>query len=331
VSRRGPRRRSLGLQALGLVVLLAALVSAIAGLIPGSSARLDHAAVGWLLGGVAAELIACGGYALLFHGVFSHGRHRVGLLRAAEIGLGELGAFVVVPTGLGGPALRIWALLRSGMPFEVLMARTVTHAPIFNLPYIGAALVLGLGVLSGIGPGHAPTFVALAPLTLVAGAGVLALALTLLSRLPRPDPIPRWQRIGRDVVDAVPAGLAALPRRLRRNPALVVWATAYWAGDCAVLVLAFHAAHGSAPLGTIVLGYMLGQLGNALPLPGGIGGVEPIMLGVLSASGVNVGLGGAAILLYRLISLGLQALLGALASLALVRGLRGVRGEAAEA
>jgi uncharacterized membrane protein YbhN (UPF0104 family) len=62
-----------------------------------------------------------------------------------------------------------------------------------------------------------------------------------------------------------------------------------------------------------VLGYMLGQLGNALPLPGGVGGVEPVMLGVLTASGVGAGVGAAAIVCYRAISLGIQAALGAVA------------------
>ena len=63
----------------------------------------------------------------------------------------------------------------------------------------------------------------------------------------------------------------------------------------------------------IVLAYMLGQLGNGLPLPGGVGGIEPIMRGVLIASGVNAGLGAAAIILYRFVSLGLQAAAGAVA------------------
>jgi uncharacterized membrane protein YbhN (UPF0104 family) len=66
---------------------------------------------------------------------------------------------------------------------------------------------------------------------------------------------------------------------------------------------------------------MLGQLGNTLPLPGGVGGVEPIMLGILTASGVNAGLGGAAIILYRLISLGLQTVLGGVATASLIRSL----------
>ncbi len=69
---------------------------------------------------------------------------------------------------------------------------------------------------------------------------------------------------------------------------------------------------------------MLGQLGNALPLPGGVGGVggvEPIMLGVLTASGINAGLGGAAIVLYRFVSLGLQTAGGTIAVAFLLRTL----------
>jgi uncharacterized membrane protein YbhN (UPF0104 family) len=79
--------------------------------------------------------------------------------------------------------------------------------------------------------------------------------------------------------------------------------------------------HGSAPLGVVVLAYMLGQLGNALPLPGGVGGVEPLMLGVLTASGVNLGLAAAAIVLYRFVSLGIQAVAGAIAVATLARDL----------
>jgi uncharacterized membrane protein YbhN (UPF0104 family) len=104
-------------------------------------------------------------------------------------------------------------------------------------------------------------------------------------------------------------------------PVLVLGATAYWAGDCVVLILAFHAAHGSAPVGVIVPAYMLGQLGNALPLPGGVGGVEPIMLGVLTASGVGAGLGGAAIIFARFVSLGMQVGVGTVATILLVRAL----------
>jgi uncharacterized membrane protein YbhN (UPF0104 family) len=103
---------------------------------------------------------------------------------------------------------------------------------------------------------------------------------------------------------------------------LLLAAVGYWAGDCGVLILAVHAAHGSAPVAIVVLAYMLGQLGNALPLPGGVGAVEPAMLGVLTASGVNVGLGAAAVVLYRFVSVGIQAAAAALAVTALVLALQ---------
>jgi uncharacterized membrane protein YbhN (UPF0104 family) len=315
------RARSLALQAALLAVLLGAVVFVIAGAAPGSGTRLRHASPVWIAVEVILELTACTAYAVLFHGVFSHGAYRLGYVRASQIALGELGAFVVVPTGAGGPALRIWALMRGGMPFPVVMSRTVVHAAIFNVPYIVAAIVLGTGVALGLGPGQAPLAVALAPLGVVLATVSVAGAAALFARTHRAAPRARWRRVGRDVIEAIPTGVRELPDRLRQ-PSLPLAATGYWAGDCGVLVAAFHAAHGSAPIGVIVLAYMLGQLGNALPLPGGVGGIEPIMLGVLTASGVNVGLGAAAIILYRLVSLGIQAALGAIAVATLVPSVR---------
>ena len=318
---RGRRGRSIALQVAVIAALLGAVAFVVAGIVPGSGQRLRHAARGWVAIEVVLELIACAAYALLFHGVFSYGKYRLGYLRAAQIGVGELGAFVVAPTGAGGPALRIWALLRGGMPFRILMRRTVIHAVIFNLPYVVAAILLGLTVALGVGSGHARTILALAPLGLVTGSLALVVVATRLARREMPEPGTRWRRIGRTVVQAVPDGFRELPRRLR-NPALVVEAIAYWGGDCGVLVVAFRAAHGAAPIAVIVLAYMLGQLGNALPLPGGVGAVEPAMLGVLTASGVNLGLGAAAVVLYRFVSLGIQAIGGALAVATLIPALQ---------
>jgi uncharacterized protein (TIRG00374 family) len=109
-----------------------------------------------------------------------------------------------------------------------------------------------------------------------------------------------------------PDGIREVPS-ITRDPRALLGALAFWAGDCAVLWAAFNAVGAVPPLGVVVLGYMLGQLGNALPLPGGVGGVEPVMLGVLTASGVDQATGAAAIVCYRAIALGVQAALGAIA------------------
>ena len=304
--------RSLLLRALLLGAVLAAVAVTLVDLIPGSSRRLADSAPGWTAVAVALELIACASYAVLFHGVFSRSPYILSFLRSSQIAIGELGAFAVVPTGAGGPALRIWALIRSGMPFRTVMARTVTHVPIFNLPYVLAAVLLGTAVALHIGPGHAPTAVALAPLGVVIVAVTVTVGATAYVRAHPSRPRAGWRGTGREALDAVPEGLRDVPARLR-EPALPLAAAGYWAGDCGVLVVAFHAVHGSAPLGVIVLAYMLGQLGSVLPLPGGVGGVEPAMLGVLTASGVDLGLGAAAVVIYRFVSLGIQAVAGTVA------------------
>jgi uncharacterized membrane protein YbhN (UPF0104 family) len=307
-------------RAIALVALLIGVALAIAGLVPGSGSRLTDAAAGWVAGAVIVELGAIVAYVLQFHDGFSAPEHPLSLVRSAEVAVGELGAFLVVPTGAGGPALRIWALLCSGFAFPVLIRRIVVQTVIFNLPYLATALVLGTTVALGVGPGHAPLAVALAPLGVAAVAVALVGFITALARGRHRAPPAGWRRLGWQAIQAIPDGLRELPAGLRR-PILVIGASLYWAGDCAVLVLAFHAAHGSASLGVILPAYMLGQLGNALPLPGGVGGVEPIMLGVLTASGVNAGLGGAAIVLYRFVSLGLQTAGGTIAVALLLRTL----------
>jgi uncharacterized protein (TIRG00374 family) len=311
------RYRSLLVQVAATAALLGLVAFVISGVVPGSRGRLQNAAIGWITVAAVVELLACAAYAWLFHGVFSHAEYRVERRRATQIALGELAGFVVSPTGAGGPALRLWALIRGGMPFPVVMTRSVVHYVVFSIPYIVAALLLGIGAILGIGVGHAQNALALAPVGVVIAAALFAIGASRLARRPARSHA-RWRRIGRDMIQAVPNGTRETPRRLRRERALLIAAVGYWAADCAVLVLAFHAAHGSAPIAVITLAYMLGQLGNALPLPGGVGGVEPAMLGVLTSSGVDLGLGAAAVVLYRFVSLGLQSIAGAIAVTTLI-------------
>jgi uncharacterized membrane protein YbhN (UPF0104 family) len=146
----------------------------------------------------------------------------------------------------------------------------------------------------------------------VAAALVVVGAIAAAMRLRRLDRPSGWRHTLREVLRVVPDGLRDVPGLLR-DPCAVLGAVGFWAGDCAVLWAAFEAVGATPDVGVVVLGYMLGQLGNALPLPGGVGGVEPVMLGVLTASGVGAGEGAAAIVCYRAIALGVQATLGAVA------------------
>ena len=63
------------------------------------------------------------------------------------------------------------------------------------------------------------------------------------------------------------------------------------------------------------MAYFVGMLGNLLPLPGGIGGVDGGMIGAFAAFGVDLGLAVVAVLAYRGFAFWLPTLPGALAYL----------------
>jgi uncharacterized membrane protein YbhN (UPF0104 family) len=303
------------------VALFALVVFAVDQLVPGAGHRLERASPGWLAVALGLELVACAGYVLLFQAVFSRPPWLVRLRRGTQIALGELGAFAITPTGIGGPAIRLWALRTGGMPWRALIVRSISHGAIFNLPYAVAAVVLGVGVSLHILPGHAPVLTALAPLALVAAACALyGGAAWFGQRAGSSGDSPRMQWI-RSGLATIPEGIADLLILVRHRRPLL-GAIAWWAGDCAALWAGFQAVGGRPALSVLILAYMLGQLGNTLPLPGGVGGVEPLMLGIFSASGVNLGLAAAAVICYRTIALGVQGVLGSVAFVSLASDLR---------
>lgn len=320
------RTRAILLRGIALIALVAAGVVAVELLVPGAGRRLGSADLAWLAVAVALEAGALVSYVAFFHAVFARPPGRLPLRRSIEIALAELAGFALVPTGAGGPALRFWALRGGGMPWRTIGVRSVVFGLVFSVPYVGAALVFGVGVTLGVLPGSASTIVALAPLGVVVGS-ILLIALTVVALRSRwLAGSATWKSNARAVLAVVPAGIRELPWFMRR-PGRTAGAFGYWAFDCAVLWAAFQACGGSPALGIIVLAYMLGQLGSGLPLPGGIGGVEPLMLGILVASGVDTGLAAAAIVCYRAISLGLQTVAGVVAGVRLVPAVRRERRE----
>ena len=66
--------------------------------------------------------------------------------------------------------------------------------------------------------------------------------------------------------------------------------SAWWGFDISVLWAMFHAFGSPPPFTVIVMAYFVGMLGNLLPLPGGLGGVEGGMIGAFAAFGVQLDL-----------------------------------------
>lgn len=80
-----------------------------------------------------------------------------------------------------------------------------------------------------------------------------------------------------------------------------------------------HAFRLSPPLTVILLGYLIGQLGGLLPIPGGIGGIDGGLIGTLIIYGAPAAGTAAAVLAYRIILFWLPLVIGGFAFAALRR------------
>ncbi len=115
------------------------------------------------------------------------------------------------------------------------------------------------------------------------------------------------------------AGIRDALEHLRsRDPALL-GAILYWAFQIAVLWAAFHAFGDAPALAVLVQAFFIGMLGNLLPLPGGVGGVESGMVGAYVAFGVNFDLALVAVLVYRAFTFWLPLVPGVIAYIGLRR------------
>jgi uncharacterized membrane protein YbhN (UPF0104 family) len=316
-----PRRMSGRLlETAAALVVLVALVLALPGL--GTlRGHLAHAAPGWVAGGAALELLSVLSYVVIFRSVFCA---RMGWRLSSKIGMAEQAAnSLLSASGAGGLAVGVWALHRLGMSRERIARRTAAFFLLTSMANVAgviafAALYL-LGVL-GHDPNPAATY-SFGAAALIATALVLALPAVLQHRPPLTLQCARSGRLmsaPRLLRYSVTEGLRDGLMLLRRRPlGVIAGSLGTTAFDLAVLGVCFRAFGGSPPIGVLVLGYLIGQLGGNLPLPGGLGGIEGGLVGTFALFHQPVVQATAAVLVYHAISLWVPALLGTAAFLKL--------------
>jgi uncharacterized protein (TIRG00374 family) len=106
-----------------------------------------------------------------------------------------------------------------------------------------------------------------------------------------------------------------------RDPLMLIGAFGYWAWDNAVLWATFHAFGVTPDLSVILIGYLIGQLGGLLPLPGGVGGIDGGLIGALIVYGTPAAETAAAVLAYRVVLFWVPLIVGGVAFASLRRGL----------
>lgn len=314
------RRAAIVMGALG-ALLLGALLA------PGLDDVRDmfaDASLGWLLVAVGLEVASCASYVLMFRPVFCTS---MPWRRSWQIGLSELATGSIVPaSGAGGLALGAWVLRRGGMPVGRIARRSVAFFLIKSSVNFVAVAVIGAVMAIGLVGPHASLWGTAFP----AALATIVIALVLLVPRLGPGETPgadagRMRRAVSAARRSLIGGTAEAVELVKsRNGWLLFGAIGYWLFDNAVL-LATYAAIGHTPALTIVLmGYLIGQLGGLLPLPGGVGGIDAGLIGVLVLYGAPVAATVAAVLAYRLILFWVPLLVGAPAFVTLWRRMTGV-------
>jgi uncharacterized membrane protein YbhN (UPF0104 family) len=314
------RRRTL--QAIGALGVLVAIVL----LAPGLGEvrdRLTGADPGWLVLATLLEGLSFASYVVMFGPIFCTG---LGWRRSWQIGGSELAMGSLLPaSGAGGLALGAWVLHRGGMDSRRIARRSVAFFLIKSGINFLAVAVLGAVMALGLFGPDLSLWLTAFP------AAVASLALGVVVAVPRlgpgrpPGPYASRLRRGFSAArHAVIDGTGEALQILRSgNGRVLAGSVGYWAFDNAVLWATFHAFGLSPPLTVLLMGYLIGQLGGLLPIPGGIGGIDGGLIGTLIVYGAPAAGTAAAVFAYRLILFWLPLVLGAIAFSSLRRDMPG--------
>ncbi len=313
------------------IAAVVALVVLAVGALPGLDEvrmRLQHADPVWIVALAVAEVGSCAGYLIVFRSTFC-AQMPWGL--SYDIAMAEQAANSLLPAGgAGGLALGIWALRQAGMPTGQVARRTVAFFVVTSAANFVGLVLVGIGVFVGIVPGSGSWALTLLPALITAlGIFLVLLSPSLLRALgdrgadaDRSHWRGRARHTARGLLAAVADGVDQAIALLRSHSfGVIVGSFGYMAFDIVALGFGF-AAIGPVPTwGTLVLAYLIGQLGNLIPLPGGVGGTEGALIGMFVLYGANLTQATAAVLCYRLFQLVIPAVLGAPAFVLLRRRL----------
>jgi uncharacterized membrane protein YbhN (UPF0104 family) len=286
--------------------------------------QIATASVGWLLAGLMLETLSALSYVVLFREVFCS---RMSWRLSYQIGMAEQGANSVMSvSGAGGLALGAWALRRGGMATEPIARRTVAFFFLTSLANVATLIAFAFLDASAIlrhdrNPPLTYGFGAAAALA----TGIVAIGLPRL-RPPTGSRDPGAGRIAQGVWfvrNSLGQGVRDALAMLRSRPVgIVLGSFGTMAFDLAVLGGCFRAFGYSPRVGILVIGYLVGQLGGNLPLPGGIGGVDAGLIGTFAAYHQPLVATTAAVLVYHAIALWVPGLLGTVAFVQLRRTLQ---------
>jgi uncharacterized membrane protein YbhN (UPF0104 family) len=288
--------------------------------------QLKHASLGWVAVAVGFEVLSTLSYVVIFKAVFCQ---RMSWRLSYQIGMSEQAANSVLSvSGAGGLALGAWALHRGGMSTEHIARRTVAFFILTSLANVGGVILFAL--LYALGIIHHDRNPAL---TYAFGAAALA-ATVIVVALPKilatgplehqsANPSGKLRAAAHFVRYSLGQGIHDGLLLLRQRSLGVIFGSiGTMVFDLLVLGATFKALGYSPAPGMLALGYLIGQLGGNIPIPGGIGGLDGGLIGVFVLYQQPLAVATGAVLIYHALALWIPGILGTVAFVQLRNTLR---------
>jgi len=307
--------RSLARRSIPAFVAIAALIL-VAWTAPGLGEVRDllpDAAPGWVAVAIAFEALSFASYIVMFAPVFCRG---LSWRRSWQIGGSELAVGSIIPaSGAGGLAFGAWVLHEGGMDADRIARRSVAFFLIKSSVNFFAVAIIGLLMYAGLFGVDEPWTLTLLPALMSIATIVVVTIIPRFGAGPEPDGgAPRATRFIAASRRALTTGTEGAIEIIRSGNVRVLAGTiGYWAFDNAVLWATFHAFGYEPAISIVLMGYLIGQLGGLLPIPGGVGGIDGGLIGTLIVYGAPAAVVAAAVLAYRVILFWLPLLAGAAA------------------
>ena len=276
----------------------------------GVPARLTEGCGKWIGVAVILELLSAAGFVVFFKLVFGAS---LSWGRSTSAALQALGASALLPAGaLIGPTIGVCSGDAERRSSSQLTRSTTTFVILTSGPSLIVLIALGLLLWLGLPSGPHQALLTLLPATLALALLGVTWAAGRCSNRWRSRRSGGFSRSLTRSVRALTDGITDVRALVCAADWKLLGALAYFAFDNAMLWAAFHAYGRIPPLGVVVMGYLVGSLASALPLPAGLGAVDGGLIGALVLYGAAPAPAAAAVLLYRAVSLSLPLALGAI-------------------
>ena len=280
---------------------------------------------------VPFEILSVAGYIVLFWAVYGAAAHRLAqgadtparplsLRESMQLTTSRLALGDTLPGGgATGFAVQFWALARAGFTAAQISRTTTAFLVLSNTVMTVMIMLLGILLGAGLLAGDLHPALTWIPAAIAAAVvGVIIFFAWKGRRFVPPDPdaqqpvtgrFARTRTLLRDVSDRLPPGAYDAVRTLRR-PWAIVGMLANPGFDFVAFYLGISAVTDPLPLSVMLMAYFIGQVGSLVPLPGGIGGVQGLAIGVLVAGGMDAHYATAGVLVWTGVALGTQIVWG---------------------